>query len=113
MPIVWKLAAKQRGPAAKDELLLVKEYIMQYISIILTDFRGGLNNMCGGMFVAREEVASKEDAQQFAPRTIPRSRSAPWVGRALPFVRSGRMSNRLRDGLTAILHFDRSPRFPA
>ena len=57
-----KMAAKQRGPAAKDELLLLMEYIMQYISIILTDFRGGLN-MSGGMFVAREGVTSKEEAR--------------------------------------------------
>ncbi len=46
------MAAKQRGPAAKDELLLLEEYIMQYISIIFTDSRGSLMNMSGGTIVA-------------------------------------------------------------
>jgi hypothetical protein len=58
-----KMAAKQRGPAVKDELFLLVEYIMQYISIIFTDSRGSLMNMSGGTFVAREGVTSKEEAQ--------------------------------------------------
>ena len=52
------MAAKQRGPAAKGELLL----LVEYLSIIFTDLRGSLD-MSGGMLVAQEGVTSKEEAQ--------------------------------------------------